>query len=217
MASHPFERYLISRDNYFENPEDVIALSNNVTYSRASYYPGLRSENLMFSEDPVISGFANYFSNRVSYDVFPGIRNYHIDIFFHINEVYEDDELNQGWVHTDDAVLAGLIYLTSSESNFNTGTSIFLGEGIPKLRDKEVFTQLNLHGVVEDDYKQRLQENRSCFTETIRIGNHYNRMVGYDSKMYHRPNNYKASSDIRKTLLFFIYSFDHINNNLNSI
>ena len=106
MASHPFERYLISRDNYFENPEDVIALSNNVTYSRASYYPGLRSENLMFSEDPVISGFANYFSNRVSYDVFPGIRNYHIDIFFHINEVYEDDELNQGWVHTDDAVLA---------------------------------------------------------------------------------------------------------------
>jgi len=67
MASHPFERYLISRDNYFENPEDVIALSNNVTYSRASYYPGLRSENLMFSEDPVISGFANYFSNFYMY------------------------------------------------------------------------------------------------------------------------------------------------------
>ena len=217
MANHPFQRYLITRDNYFENPADVILLSNNVPYSTASYYPGLRSENLMFSEDPKVKGFADYFSNRVSYDVFPGIRNYHIDIYFHINKVYDDAELNQGWVHTDDATLAGLIYLTPTESNFDTGTSIFLGEGTPNLRDKEVFSQLNLYGIVEEDYKQRLQENRNCFKETIRIGNQYNRMVGYDSKMYHCPNTYKTTTDIRKTLLFFIYSFDHINNGLNTI
>ena len=217
MNSHPFTRYLVSRDNYFENPKEVIELFEKVTYSRASYYPGLRSENLLFSEDPEIKGFADYFSNRISYDVFPGIRNYHVDIFFHTNEVYQESDLNKGWVHTDDAILAGLVYLTEHESDFDTGTSIFLGDGIPNLRDKEVFTQLNLHGIVEDDYKERLHGNWNHFKETIRIGNHYNRLIGYDSKMYHRPNNYKTSAGIRKTLLFFIYSVDRVDTGVNTI
>lgn len=209
---HPFKNYLISRDNYFENPEAVIDLSEKVHYSKASYYPGARSDNLMFSEDPDIKSFAEYFSNRISHDVFPGLRNYHVDIFFHQNETYDDEDLNQGWIHTDDAVLAGLVYLIPNEMNFDTGTSIFTGDGIPNLRDREVFTQLNLYGVVEEDYKSRLLDNRQHFKETIRIGNCYNRMIGYDSKMFHCPNNYKATMGVRKTLLFFIYSFEHFDN-----
>jgi hypothetical protein len=210
--AHPFKNYLITRDGYFEDPDLVVKLSERVSYTRASYYPGLRSQNLMFSEDPQINGFAEYFSNRLSYDIFPGLRNYHVDIFFHQNDVYNDIDLNQGWVHTDDAVLAGLVYLVPEELDFNTGTSIFTGEGIPNLRDREVFSQLNLHGIVEDDYKDRLKDNRNSFKETIRIGNCYNRMIGYDSKMFHCPNNYKASTGVRKTLLFFIYSFEHVDN-----
>lgn len=210
---HPFVDYVICRNNYFKNPEIVIELSKKVEYSGAEVYPGIRSGNLLASDIPIVKDFAIWFSNRLGIDIFPGITNYETAIYFHINKSIDDPEVNYGWIHKDFGNLAGLVYLTEQELNFNSGTSIFncntdtvddLLEYMPAWRE------LNVTSEPTDKIKEGLRLNNLQFTETIRIGNQYNRLIAYDSKLSHRPNSFSTStSQPRLTLLFFISQFDY--------
>ena len=53
--THPYKNYLICRDDYFDNPEQVIELSTHVNYSRSTYFPGERTGNLLGMEDKKIN------------------------------------------------------------------------------------------------------------------------------------------------------------------
>ena len=210
---HPFVDYVVCRNNYFNNPNVVVELSKKVEYSRAEIYPGIRSGNLLASDIPIVKDFAIWFANQLGVDVFPGITNYETAIYFHINKSIDDPEVNQGWIHKDYGILAGLVYLTEQESNFNSGTSIFNSNSdvVDDLSEyMYAWREFNITKTPTDKIKEGFRLNNSQFTETIRIGNQYNRLIAYDSKLSHRPNSFSTSTaQPRLTLLFFISRFDY--------
>jgi hypothetical protein len=138
--THPYKNYLICRDDYFDNPEQVIELSNHVNYSRSTYFPGERTGNLLGMEDKKIKDFADWFANRLSFDIFPGIRMFELMLCFHRNFPSPDPYYNRGLIHNDVGNLAGLIYLTPGEHDLNTGTSIFDNDTIPRTEPTELDT-----------------------------------------------------------------------------
>ena len=215
--THPFKNYLICRDNYFANPEDVIKLSESdlFTYERSDYYPGKRTKNLLAFEDPFIKGFADWFAEGVGNHIFPGISMYELYLCFHINLPFSDPKYNKGWIHNDTGNLAGLIYLTPGEENLDTGTSIFEADGeISELpTDYAGLKEFYLNDNITQDYIKGFENNRKIFEsrETIRIGNKFNRLIAYDSKMWHAPNSFATSINTpRLTLLFFVSQFNYL-------
>jgi len=215
--THPFKDYLICRDNYFADPDSVIDLSKNLNFSKSTYFPGMRTENLLGSYNLIIKNFADHFADRISYDVFPGISMYEFYLCFHINEPCVDDRFNKGWIHNDYGNLAGLVYLTPGEEDINTGTSIFASENdvtdaneLPT--DTAALKDFYLNGEITEDYIAGFENNRQTFEsrETIRVGNKFNRLVAYDSKMWHCPNSFSTKSNLpRLLLLFFISQFNY--------
>jgi hypothetical protein len=214
---HPYNNYLICRDNYFEDPNAVVELSKSLNYSKSTYFPGRRTGNLLGFNEPIIKNFADWFANRISYDVFPGISMYELYLCFHINEPFTDPQYNKGWIHTDYGNLAGLVYLTEGEEHIDTGTSMFVGEGDPSdskglPTDSDALKDFYLYNKVTPEFAAGFENNKQVFEarETIRIGNKFNRLIAYDSKMWHRPNSFSTETNSpRVTLLFFISQFNY--------
>lgn len=208
--SHPFQNYVVCRNNFFKNPNKVLELFDEQTFTRSPIYPGKRTENLFKILDQDTQDFALYFANRIKSDVFPNIQNFMIDIRFHINDIYEHSDANVGWIHNDEADLAGVIYLNQHEINFNNGTSIFnkITEGEFIKDDFEARHQLNLHNNLTQSYLDEIHSNWNEFQETVRVGNQFNRLIAYDAKLFHRPNSFVTTTgELRKSIVFFIQGF----------
>lgn len=215
---HPYQNYLICRDNYLDKPEDIVEMSKSLNFSRSTYYPGKRTGNLLGFEEPEIKKFADWFANRISLDVFPGIRMFEFFLCFHINEPCKDPYYNRGWIHNDYGNLAGLIYLTPGEENLDTGTSIFNPDcnNIDEIQelptDQEGLKNFYLYDNITSDYIAGFEHNLKLFEdkETIRIGNKFNRLIAYDSKLWHRPNSFTTEVNTpRLSLLFFVSQFSY--------
>lgn len=209
---HRFTDYLIVKDDFFNNPNSVYELSLKQEYSKSEIYPGLRTENLLDSTDSDTRNFALFCAQRIKFDVFAELTSFMLDIRFHINEPFDDAAANTGWIHADPSDLAGLVYLTPNEESFDHGTSIFIKKSEEDFSQLDFTSRLNfnLKNDVTPEYINELKDNWSNFTETIRVGNKYNRMVAYDAKSYHRPNRYNtASGEPRRSLLFFIQGFGY--------
>lgn len=210
--THPLTDTLFSKDNFFRNPDNVVALAERQDYTKSAEYPGYRTGNLLESKDPIVKNFGLYFAQRLSKDVFPGISKFLLDVRFHKNETYSEVEANTGWIHSDESEIAGLVYLNKNESNFNNGTSIFLKTSSEdfECNDFESRRQFNLSSIATEDYMEDLKNNRLQFSETVRIGNLYNRLVTYDARRFHSPNNYNTTSGKpRLSLLFFIEEYTY--------
>jgi hypothetical protein len=210
MKDHVFKNYIVSRNNYFKHPDKVVEISSRQQYERSTLYPGLRTQNLLESTDLETQQFAVNFANNIKVDIFPGISKFLIDIRFHINDQYNNEEVNSGWIHNDDCDLAGLIYLTKGEINFLNGTSIFNKVGAEDFVSDDFISRqdFNLKNQINEQYIKDLKNNWSQFDESIRIGNQYNRIVAYDAKLFHRPNSYLTTSgNKRLSLVFFIKGF----------
>ncbi len=212
---HPFVNYLVVRDEYFEKPHDVIAIANTLQFNRNPIYPGKRTDNILAHPDPEVRKFGHWFSNEISYNIFPGLRQYEMFLCFHENDTFDDPEVDAGWIHNDYGNLAGLVYLTPDEEDLNTGTSIFLSnveqpDELPT--DAKAREMFNVERIITPEFKTGLLRNRSMFEnkETIRVGNRFNRLVAYDSKLWHRPNSFGTSvNKPRLTLLFFVSKFEY--------
>jgi hypothetical protein len=207
--THAFTGYLTVRENYFEKPDDLIAMSKDLEYSRSTIYPGLRTQNLLVSDNFEIRNFGLWFADQISINVFPGICQFEVFVCFHKNDSFNDDELNDGWIHADYGNMAGLVYLTPNEDNFNTGTSIFYGTAVEEPTDLPARQEFYLSQKITNEYIAGLRRNKEQFKETIRIGNRFNRLIAYDSKMYHKPNSFSVSNGERLCLLFFVSNFNY--------
>jgi hypothetical protein len=205
-----FKNMVFSKDNFFINPDKILTLFDREQFFQSAAYPGQRTGNLLESNKDISRNFGLFCSKKICDEIFPGIHGLMIDIRLHINTVYHDSELNQGWIHADDADLAGLIYLSKNEDCLDTGTSIFNKKIKENFSSRDITSrqEFNVTGVATDEYKKDLYENHSMFSETIRIGNVYNRLVAYDATLFHRPNRYNLDSlELRRSIVFFIKGF----------
>lgn len=212
-SKHPLAGTVVCKNNFFNNPKKVLELSKKQTYARCDRFPGRRTINLLQALDPESREFATFFAKKIAREVFPGISQFVIHISFHINDTFDEEIVNEGWIHNDDVTLAGLVYLNEEEINFNSGTSIFLKEGPQDFSTSDYPSRkkFNASNIITEEYKEDLKNNHANFQETIRVGNVFNRLIAYDANLWHRPNTFKTLDNTpRTTLLFFIdgYEFD---------
>jgi hypothetical protein len=193
-------------DDFFNDIQPIIDLGNSLEYHNNEAWPGLRTDNLLQINNTLAVEFAKFFAKNIADKVFYGLSKFEIDVRFHKNDLYNVDEANCGWIHNDDIDFAGLVYLNDEEPNMSTGTSIFdktLSKDF-EAEDYKSRKELNLKKNVTDQYLKDLKNNRSQFSETINVGNKFNRLVAYDATQWHRPNSYKVKTLPRYSLLFFI-------------
>ncbi len=207
---YDFKDMIICRDNFFVNPDKVLSLFDRESFFKSAAYPGKRTNNLLESNNESSRNFGLFFTKKLCDEIFPGVHGLMIDVRFHINQTYLEETANEGWIHADEADLAGLVYLSKNECSLNTGTSLFVKdtEGDFAVKDFTSRQEFNLTDVPSEQYLKDLKENHKNFTETVRMGNLYNRLVAYDANIFHRPNKYVLDSkDTRKSIVFFIREF----------
>lgn len=213
--THYYSDYVISKNNFFDDPEHVLELSNSLDFNFIdNSFPGKRTENIGLIENKVCQEFTEHFIKKLVSTIYPKIKSLVIDLRFHKIDIFSNDSdnlINTGWIHTDHELLAGLVYLNFGVSDFSSGTSMFTPKSKNIAAPDRIREQFNQdHKSVDiDKYKKLLFEYNNQFYESLKVGNEFNRLVTYDSKIYHRPNNYFISTDnTRLTLLFVISEYE---------
>lgn len=210
---HPYSDFLFCKNNFFANPDTVLTLANSLEYDVTSKsFPGIRTENIAISNNPMCSKFADTFIESIVTQIYKDIVSMTIDIRFHKYPLYSQtvtDPFNQGWVHTDHELLAGVCYLNKGTIDLSSGTSFFEAK-LHNIPDPPIIREefnKNL-SIDKNVYDNAVQSYNSLFKKTLTVGNMYNRLVTYDSKIFHKPENfYTGSVESRTTLLFVISEY----------
>jgi hypothetical protein len=211
-------------DNFYSNPDKIreyaLSLPYDNPFDKDGDYPGVRTRAL-HEIDPVFFNefLMKFFSIFYSYSELKQIQS-QCYTCFHKTYAYDDnpDSLkNMGWIHYDDAVVSGIIYLNKNSST-NTGTSLYrikdnynfneIYDPLEKYK-KQLYSltpeQIKNRTKEEDDiYIKAIEKNNSMFEETISFENCYNRMIAFDGNHWHGANNFSNEDDVRLTQLFFI-------------
>lgn len=190
--------------NFFNKPEEVINKAKSATYykSKDGQWPGVRSESLhiIYPElhNKIVSAvFANYYSYGEK------INFRHARSYFHKIKPYSDKSANKGWIHKDNCILAGLIYL-NKRFEPNTGTGMYIPNQDIDYKDS-IDQKINLYLNGEHDeqsYQKTMIDMENQFTKVGEFQNIYNSFICYYGDNFHRIENF--GSQERLTLVFFI-------------
>lgn len=195
---------IICVDNFYQYPDEIVNFANSCEYHISSpNYPGRRTHPLF----EINNDFYLMFTKRlmsILFDLNNTMVNFSIDTrFSKISKISDDDLINIGGVHLDNAPLdndliafAGVIYL-NKEYDLNCGTSLFKFNMIPP-------DNLNTIYLRWDEYANKDKTLfRQYFTETVRFQNIYNRLVLYDASYLHAINKLTDGDHERLTQVFF--------------
>lgn len=210
-------------DNFYSNPDKIreyaLSLPYDNPYDKDGNYPGIRTRALHELDSDFFNEFMmKFFSLFYPHSDFEQIQSQCFTCF-HKSYAYDEDPnnlKNVGWIHYDDAVVSGIIYLNKNPEP-NTGTSLY------KIKDgfnfNDVYDPLEIHKkelyslsqdklklrTKEQDliYSQAIEKNNSMFEKTISFENCYNRMISFDGGHWHGANNF-GGDEVRLTQLFFI-------------
>jgi hypothetical protein len=202
-------------DNFYDDPDKIreFALSLDYYPSDTGAWPGKRTKLLHEIDE-------NFFKNfcikvlSLYYDFNLSRVDWEIATSFQLIEPYdpkEDSLKNKGFIHIDkDNIFAGVVYLTPN-ANSKCGTSLY------KVIDQDIIDKdLNLsfgedikskfykHGI-DENFDQEFTSFNSAFEETVRFNNEYNRMISFDSSVYHAANSFYSETP-RLTQVFFVKS-----------
>jgi hypothetical protein len=196
-------------DSFFDNPKAVreLAYSLERAPDPEGNWPGSRTGLL----HEVAPDYHAYFSDklfRLFYNFNVQEVSWVVHTCFQFIEPYSQNKnVNVGWVHKDiNSMLSGVIYLNENPE-INSGTSLYTPNrmGVSLINGdykKEFFKASGVFD--EDEYVNKLNENNSLFTETLTVGNVYNRMVCYDGSSYHKANGFTCGDEPRLTQVFFV-------------
>jgi hypothetical protein len=202
-------------DNFFDEPDKVRELAYSLEYNTChqsnSSWPGLRTKPLHQICDDFFQLFCQKFL-RLFFDYKNNKpTNWGIEAAFQRFPVGQYGNISSGWVHKDECPLAGLIYL-NPEIDYSCGTSLFkpnkfisgMNTEYASLKDEQ---HLRFDSKKEHLYENAKNEYNSNFTETVRFGNVYNRLICYSGDMYHGVQNFFGNENQeRLTLVFFVDS-----------
>jgi hypothetical protein len=189
-------------DNFFDDPYDIrrYALQQEFKKDPANFYPGKRTDTLE-SFNPQL---ADYVTNKMLSIFYPG--HYKFDKVVATTFQMVESDYEEGWVHKDidDNIITGIIYLNEYMPE-NSGTSIYEAkqEGNTMIHNNKKSEWIKTAGNNGTDYRE---ENNNLFKETITIQNKFNRLVAFDSHLFHKANGFVGSKkhDTRLTMVIFI-------------
>lgn len=198
-------------DNFYNNPQEVLALANSISYAKApqSNYPGERTLNLA---DVAPEYFEMWKKKFLEY--FGACNPYGDDAwefstqFQRITASVDNPALNEGWVHMDGGQdIGGVIYL-NEQPHRESGTII----ASPKnglrpdpnggLSFRNAFYG-NRNQVTEAEFLRAKEIHNAKFENDISVTNQFNRMMAFNCRLPHRQNGFGALNDQRLTQVFF--------------
>jgi hypothetical protein len=204
----------ICLDNFYEDPDGVHnfamdCIKNHPEETYGGNYPGQRSKQLHEIDKQFFDKFCgNIFS--LFYDFSKTQVIWVVETSFQLIIPYSEDPLsikNTGWIHVDgEVVMAGVIYL-SPDADLQSGTSLYQCT-TEKLLDKSDIKKRYFTTGDDTDYDLALQNHNSNFRETVRFNNVYNRMIAFDSDVFHGVNSFWNGGKPRLTQVFFVKSIE---------
>ena len=208
MNSQEFKTLIF--DDFLTNPDELMEIANSQTYIQSvGRFPGRRTTELsvicnqirtMMLEELLKKSKELTGLSLTAY--FQKIPNLSFD------ESYLSIE-NSGWIHTDDSVYSGVLYLNKDSENYG-GTSFYEPLKLTKNPDIDInkFKKQHYANTGElniEEYRNSKLRYSELFEKTETIENVYNRLVLFNSKKWHNNDTFvNSGSDERLTLIFFM-------------
>jgi len=190
-------------DDFFEYPDAVreFALQQEYLPDPENKWPGKRSKSL----------------HELNRTLFNSVINKSLSLFYNLDKTNilwnanahfqkVNSKYQEGWIHIDDNICTGIIYLSKSKNK--CGTTIYkpidpVSASIKNI-DKKIESFSNTDLLEEN--KNYLLDNNKQFRPTVTIQEEYNRLVLFDGHLLHSANEFYGDEDdsARLTLVFFI-------------
>ena len=200
---------IASRDGIFKNPNKLVKLANSIDYSNVGYIRGVRSKPLHEINNDLFDSF----NMKILSCFYPGSKvNFFARTYFQKN----DYDINDGWVHKDDCLITGIVYL---DPDSTSGTSLNnikencrgddflksnLGWSLDQNRKQDYFKNHDKYSEKEKTEIQELKiKNNSMFYKTVSFTGEYNRLVAFDGQMFHASEIQEKDKE-RLVLISFI-------------
>ena len=189
-------------DDFLEDPDYVLCLATNAEYNDPGHtnYPGVASKKKIHELDQELF-------DTILQKIFGYYWDLNNPVKYRVDMEFQKIEKNgQGIIHLDTtygALGAGVIYL-NQEIEKDTGTSFYkLLDPDYKIKEEFLNPVARSHaGKYVDGLDKICQDHFNKFEETMRVQNQYNRLVTYDSNVWHTATSY--GNQTRYTLRFFI-------------
>lgn len=200
-------------DNFYEDPDAVrkFALSQEF-YPLVGNNPGKRTKELWEINPPLF----DYFTKRLFsmfYDFEFVEVNWRVYVAFQLTPSLDpdpDSPKNKGWIHLDNYVMAGVLYL-NPEIDKEAGTSVYkMKSPVTPTGEDVVFNFYNQGQAYTDgeicieDFDEKITAHNSCFEETVKISNVYNRLIVIPNTAWHGVSSYYSSGEPRLTQVFYV-------------
>ena len=204
---------LIIKDDFFKDPDSIAKIIKEVDYSVVEKsYPGVRSKTI---HELNLKLFL-YISQQIFlllHDKFPD--SYNMSMRFQkIKPFDEGDKWNRknlGWIHRDNCLFGGLIYLDKNPDK-DAGTGIYKSiDGFDAQTQESLDAKELLYSgeVIDDEYYYDAYDAmRNEYEETVRICNLYNRLVLIPGNQLHAMTT--TGNKERNTLVFFCHNLEGV-------
>lgn len=187
-----YNRFIIVKDNFYDNPEKVVEISKNAEYYEPAHVTGYRSR-AVYHEIGIKEKLEQILGIKITrWDTNPIEEN---GVFY---KGFAKGKLKEKpGVHSDEPYndITALVYLTPNIP-FDCGTSLWMHKATKLINPATKADAKRLKMKFED--LQNLLEidskNRNKWIEIDRIGNRFNRLVAYPSGALHSATNHFGSN-----------------------
>ena len=192
-------------DNFFKYPHDVREMALEMEYypSDIGTYSGVRTESLHNSHPNFFRSVCQKILDCYSIKYV----NYSATMHFHLTG---QEFGSSGWVHTDAArefetAMASIVYLNTDNNSIDNGTCLYKIKNLNK--DDENIKLMKKSFITSVDNEEAKTEHNQNYTPTVKVGNMFNRLIGYDSRNPHAGSTYYGDDKetSRLTLLTFFH------------
>jgi len=193
-------------DNFFKNPEKIIDICKSCSFTPDpnGQWPGVRSDSL----DKINFDLFNLFHKKIFALIYP---NFYEKIYFNAGTFFQKvdgkSRSNEGWVHDDLSQFTAILYLSE---HTDCGTSLWEPKTFGSQLHTEKKHKAYLNKISTKEEISFLKENNNLFNKTLTIQSKFNRLLVFDSKIYHSADKFydtKCNGD-RTTLISFV---DNVN------
>ena len=200
---------LVIKDNFFSDPDAIVKASNRLEYySQGNNWPGIRTKPLNLV-NPKLFAYVGQKIFHLLHDKSPD--SFSIEIGFQkINPFIEGDKWNRknrGWVHIDNCLFGGIIYLDKNPDK-DAGTSIYKSnDGYDVITDESIKIKEDHYAgkeIDDEEFNKGYDVIENQYEETLRIPNLYNRLVLIPGDQPHSMTT--IGDKERNTLVFFCHS-----------
>ena len=192
MSTDLYNRFLIVKDNFYDNPQKVYNEALNANYHEPKNYTGFRSRNV-YHEPGVKQKLEKILGIKITrWDTDPVDENGVFYFGFAKGKNKEIPGVHSDYPHED---ITALVYLTP-DLPFDCGTSLWMHKSTgltdpPTSKDgrRLKMTVADIRNRFEEETKQR-----NKWVEIDRVGYRFNRLVAYPSGALHSATKHYGSS-----------------------